>query len=256
MTFPLIVVFLIILIGLSGIFYYQIVRPAQKVSPSLRDEVLIGSRPSEAAKTIMKNITSVVSSQEKDHVPPKGTTSSQLPDSGNKKPLEDKKVSSSKDTLPKSPVSSKGTSPSRKPDSPRKKKVVTPNLSLIQRSNLLAAKLWHQFNHHRVYSPISIAVALSILHQAAQGDTKDELNELLEGGFSHSELLSIANQYSGRNGSADSLLMTSYISINGFLHPVSSLNSTFVNLMKPVCVISADNFNDSMKTVSVINKYF
>jgi serpin B len=248
MTFPLIIVYLTILICLSGIFYYQIVRPAQNISPSLRDEVLTGGRPSEVADTLVKNLTYVISPPEKVTVHPKDATSSLLPDSGRKKPLEDKR--------PKTPDSAKKTASGGKPGVSRKKRVITPNLSLKARSNLLGSRLWDQFNHHRVYSPVSVAVSLSVLHQAAQGDTKDEISELLEGGFSYQELLSLAQQFSVGNSSSNSLMMTSYMSLNGFLHPVSSLNSTFVNLMKPICAISCDNFNDSMKTVAVINNYF
>jgi serine protease inhibitor len=122
---------------------------------------------------------------------------------------------------------------------------------IADRSNKFAQSFFKAYNSNRAYSPISILAALSVLSESAGGSTKLQIGQSYNATFCYDDLISIMSQFGGTK--KDPAYISTYVSVNNKV----SLNQSFINFMKPIATISADDFsNNSLKTISTINDFF
>ena len=128
----------------------------------------------------------------------------------------------------------------------------TPIDCIAAKSNRFAQRFFRVFNSNRAYSPLSLALSISVLHESTSDETKLQIAENFDAVFSPDELLSILKTF-GPESSFRGLIST-YFSVND---AVSTLNQSFITRMSSLARISLDDYrNQSSRTVEKINTYF
>lgn len=103
---------------------------------------------------------------------------------------------------------------------------------------------------NRVFSPIAMASILSIVYEASGKEGRSQIEKLL-GSVYNIEQLAQMGQIYNQNLSYPGL-MTSYFSINSQI----PIEDAFVKQMKGICMISSDNYTESIAIMSEINRLF
>ncbi|QKF93509.1 serpin family protein [Fadolivirus algeromassiliense] len=113
-------------------------------------------------------------------------------------------------------------------------------------NNTLATKVFNSMSPNRIFSPMSIAYALSLLHLGSNGNTDTEIRQLFGGKYTLSNLQTI---YSLFNNNV--VKMANCLAINDKL----SINPEYLTMLKDIALISIEDFSNSAYVTQKLNAF-
>lgn len=113
----------------------------------------------------------------------------------------------------------------------------TSAIQLSEQANTLTEKLFNQLSLNRVFSPMSIAYALSLVHLGADGKTDAELTQLFGGKYTINELKQLYAVFNN-----DVVKMSNCLAVN----KSQQLNPEYLQLLGNVAMVANTEFNDEL----------
>ena len=113
-------------------------------------------------------------------------------------------------------------------------------------NNNLASKVFGSMETDRIFSPISIAYALSLLHIGAQGNTDAELCNLFGGEYNIGDLGEIHKLLNN-----DVIKLANCLAISDTL----KVNPNYLKLLEQVALITIENFENSNSVKDKLNGF-
>ena len=120
------------------------------------------------------------------------------------------------------------------------------NTSISDYNNNLASKMFSGMDTDKVFSPLSIAFALSLLHIGARENTDAELCKLFGGEYDISDLEAIHHIFNN-----DVVKMTNCLAINHHL----DVNEHYLALLKNIALITKEDFSNCEFVKDKLNEF-
>lgn len=113
-------------------------------------------------------------------------------------------------------------------------------------NNNLATKLFNNMPVNRIFSPMSIAYALSLLHLGAGGTTNTEISALFGGKYTFDDLKKIYSLFNN-----DVVKMANSLTINDHC----AVNPEYLQLLKDIVLVTKENFSNSPYVTQKLNAF-
>ena len=128
--------------------------------------------------------------------------------------------------------------------------MAAPQLSAKKTSsaiNTCANNFFQTMDKSKVYSPLSIGVAMGLVHLGANTKTDQELSKFFGGKLSLDDLVKLHSYF---NSSVAKMSNVLFINKN-----LAAINSTYISQIQPVALCQSEDFAKQQEVCDIINNF-
>src|SRR5579872_2439312 len=111
--------------------------------------------------------------------------------------------------------------------------------------NTCATKLFQSMKQSKIFSPLSIGVAMGLVHLGARTTTEEELTQFFGGKLTLDDLVKLHNYFNSNATKMSNVL---------FINKDNGVNSDYAFQISPVALCRIEDFSQSKEVSDLINK--